>query len=84
MRLTITFLACILTICTSNAQRHLNATRITEDIKIDGKLNKAVWATAEIANDFTNFQPTPGIKPTHKTDVRLLYDDKAVYVGAHL
>jgi len=84
MRLTITTLICILTICTATAQRHLNATRITDDIKIDGILDEGIWSTAEIASDFTNFQPTPGIKPTHKTEVRLLYDDKAVYVGAFM
>lgn len=64
------------------AQKQLKALRITEPIKIDGELNEAIWQQAEIATNFVQNRPTPGPLETHPTEVRILYDDEAIYVGA--
>ncbi|SIT90062.1 Carbohydrate family 9 binding domain-like [Pontibacter indicus] len=62
--------------------KQLQALRITESIKIDGSLDEAVWQQAEIATDFIQNRPNPGPKEVHPTQVRILYDDDAIYVGA--
>lgn len=48
---------------------------------IDGKLDDAVWATAEAFSDFTQVRPSEGIAPSEKTEVRLLQDENFLYVG---
>lgn len=48
---------------------------------IDGKLDDAVWATAEAFSNFTQVRPAEGIAPTEKTEVRLLQDKNFLYVG---
>ncbi|NVO86662.1 DUF5916 domain-containing protein [Hymenobacter terrestris] len=63
-------------------RRQFQATRITEAIKIDGELDEAVWLTAPVATNFIETRPTPGRPEKHATEVRLLYDDAALYIGA--
>ncbi len=52
--------------------------------KIDGMMDDAAWATALPITDFVEKLPVEGSEPKFKTDVRILYDHEALYVGAHL
>jgi len=63
--------------------KEMDATRTTQEFIIDGKLDEPAWENAEIATGFKLFQPNPGA-PKQKTEVKLLYDDNAVYVGAFM
>lgn len=63
-------------------KRQLQAVRITEAIKLDGDLNEAVWQQAPVATDFIQNRPNPGPREKHKTEVRILYDDANLYIGA--
>ena len=63
-------------------KRQLQAVRITESIKLDGLLDEAVWQQATAANDFIQNRPNPGPHEKHPTEVRILYDDANLYVGA--
>jgi hypothetical protein len=58
-----------------------NAVRATEAPVIDGLLDERVWQQAAPTGDFTQTEPTEGQPATEKTEVRVLYDDKAVYIG---
>ncbi len=63
-------------------KRQLQAVRISTPPKLDGLLDEAVWQTAPIASRFYELEPTPGPIEKHPTEVRVLYDDAAIYVGA--
>ncbi|MGZ8537835.1 MAG: DUF5916 domain-containing protein [Flavisolibacter sp.] len=52
--------------------------------KIDGKIDDEAWKLAPLATDFIQNFPTFGIPATVKTEVRILYDNNAVYIAAHL
>ena len=58
------------------------ATRITEQLRIDGQLDEEVWQRAEPITDFIQSQPDAGQPATEPTVVRILYDDRALYIGA--
>ncbi|NQY68106.1 MAG: carbohydrate binding family 9 domain-containing protein, partial [Flavobacteriales bacterium] len=60
----------------------LMAKRIETPIIIDGKLDDEAWNGIEIATSFTQRKPKPGKKSTQKTEVKIAYDDNAMYVGA--
>jgi len=62
----------------------MRATRLSGSIKIDGKLDEAAWASAVASGDFTESYPNVGGKPTDPTEVRILYDDDALYVGVRM
>ena len=63
-------------------KRQLQATRTSTPPKLDGLLDEAVWQTAPIATKFYEYEPTPGPVEKHPTEVRVLYDDNAIYIGA--
>ncbi|TGE22933.1 DUF5916 domain-containing protein [Hymenobacter metallicola] len=63
-------------------KKQLQALRITEGIKLDGVLDEAMWQQAGIATDFIQNRPNPGPPEKHKTEVRVLYDDANLYIGA--
>ncbi|MEO8579550.1 MAG: DUF5916 domain-containing protein [Gemmatimonadales bacterium] len=62
----------------------MRATRTPGGISIDGKLNEPAWATAVPSGDFTESYPKVGGKPVDPTEVRILYDDDALYVGVRM
>ncbi|WP_018476569.1 DUF5916 domain-containing protein [Pontibacter roseus] len=62
--------------------KQLQALRVSNPLKIDGVLDEEVWQQAEIATGFIQNRPNPGPMETHPTQVRILYDDVAIYVGA--
>ena len=59
---------------------------ISEKIEIDGKLDETIWQSASIAKDFIMFEPDNGkpIPENKKTEVKILYDNDAIYIGALL
>jgi hypothetical protein len=67
-----------------NPVRSLAASRIHTEPLIDGALNDSCWLTAEAAADFVQNQPNPGSPSRKKTEVRIVYDDDAIYVAARM
>jgi len=60
------------------------AARRSGPITLDGKLDEAAWSAAVPASGFTQSYPTPGAAPVDPTEVRVLYDDAALYVGVRM
>ncbi|MDH4196315.1 MAG: carbohydrate binding family 9 domain-containing protein [Candidatus Aminicenantes bacterium] len=48
---------------------------------IDGKVDDEVWAKVPWEGGFIQSQPYEGREPTEKTEFKVLYDDKAVYIA---
>lgn len=65
------------------SKKTIDAIRIHQKISLDANLDETVWQTAATATDFTFLWPSPGKSASQKTIVRLLYDDDALYIGAH-
>ena len=58
----------------------MTAARVASAPVIDGVLEE-VWFTSEPARDFGQFRPALGSVPDAPTEVYVLYDDRALYVG---
>ncbi len=58
------------------------ATEAKEPIIVDGKLTEASWNEAALTDDFFRVEPRQGGRYLYKTSVRLLFDEKNLYVGA--
>ena len=69
---------------TAPALRAVRAMRTPSPPVIDGRLSEEAWALAPAAADFTQRDPDEGRPATERTEVRVLYDDAAVYVGARM
>jgi hypothetical protein len=79
-------LACQSTVVAGQgATKHAHAQRIVGAApRIDGALDDGAWSTAPVISDFVQKTPTEGAAPSVQTEVRLLYDDDALYVGARM
>ncbi len=64
-----------------DSQRSVHAVRITSAPKIDGVLDENVWSTALPAGQFTQRDPEEGKPASEPTDIRVLYDNDALYFG---
>jgi hypothetical protein len=53
-------------------------------IRLDGKLDEPAWAAARPITNFTQFDPDEGKPASQRTEVRFLYDDDALYIGAKM
>src|SRR6187399_3218304 len=64
--------------------RNMPAVKTNHSPKIDGSLDDTVWQKAPVATDFIQNFPKAGELATVKTEVRILYDNNAIYIGAML
>jgi hypothetical protein len=66
-------------------RKQASATRVVNgSIRVDGRLDDEVWQKTTPITDFIQKEPTEGAAPTDPMEVRLAYDDEAVYVGARM
>lgn len=67
-------------------KKTLQAELTKENILIDGKLDEPAWKNVSPATDFVMYQPDNGkpIPDSQKTEVRVLYNNDAIYIAATL
>ncbi|MFH6989006.1 DUF5916 domain-containing protein [Flavobacterium collinsii] len=69
------------------AQKKILQAQLTkENILIDGKIDEPAWKNVTPASDFVMYQPDNGkpIPDNQKTEVRVLYNNDAIYIAALL
>jgi hypothetical protein len=61
----------------------IRALRVPDDerITVDGKLDEAVWGRALPAGNFVQQDPDNGQPATEQTEVRILFDRRALFMG---
>ncbi len=62
----------------------VKAIRLNESVIVDGVLSESVWQNGHGVNKFRQRDPIEGAEPSEKTEVRVAYDDQAIYVGARM
>src|SRR5437899_1635340 len=60
------------------------AARVDRAPVIDGRLDEAAWARATPITRFLQTDPDEGKPVSESTEVRIVYDADAIYVGARL
>jgi hypothetical protein len=58
------------------------ASRASTSIIIDGRLEEEAWNEAVPITEFVQTKPDAGYPATEDTEVRILFDDKNLYIGA--
>ncbi|MFH2142085.1 MAG: DUF5916 domain-containing protein, partial [Bacteroidota bacterium] len=75
---------CFISAYSQHDKKQIQAISTTTPIKVDGILSETEWQNVPVAKDFTEFSPNNGSSPYCLTEVRFLYDQSALYVGAIL
>ena len=65
-------------------KKEIQSKRVDIAPVMDGVLDDAVWLNVPIATDFIQGNPYPGKKASQKTEVKVIYDNTAIYIGAKL
>jgi len=81
LALVLLFVASTASAQTRAAQGVVRPVRVDEAPRIDGILDEPLWAEIEPITEFTQYEPDNGAPPTERTEVRIGYDDKFLYVG---
>lgn len=63
-------------------KKTLQALRVEKAPRIDGVLDEEIWLRAIPATDFIQTQPTENTKASFATEVRIAYDNTAIYIAA--
>ena len=67
----------------SSNRLHLMALRTTEQVHVDGKLEEQSWLAAPSTGNFVQIEPAQGEISENITAVKVLYDERNVYVGVY-
>lgn len=62
----------------------ITAVRASQLPRIDGNLDDAAWQQAPVISDFIQNFPNYGSPASVKTEIRILYDNEAIYIAAYL
>ncbi len=71
---------------TANSRATVSATarRTAAPPTVDGRLGEAAWQAAPVISDFRQREPREGEPASERTEVRMLFDAVALYVGVWL
>lgn len=67
-----------------NSEKSFIVKYISDDIQLDGTLDEPIWALAESANTFQQYFPSDSIPAIEQSDIKMLYDDKNLYIGIRI
>jgi hypothetical protein len=62
----------------------LQAVPVEGRILIDGRLDEPAWEAAPLTGRFIQGEPIEGVPAEFPSEVRVLFDDEAIYIGARL
>jgi hypothetical protein len=84
------YLVLVLSLCpkahaqiSATGPRTASATRADHPPRLDGTLDDPLWADAPLVSDFRQREPLETQPATEKTEVRILYDSRHLYIGVH-
>jgi hypothetical protein len=81
LRLPTVALALVLPLAAAAQPEPIRAARLAGDLRVDGRLDEPGWRLAEPFADFVQSFPDEGRPATERTEVRVLHDDRMLYVG---
>jgi hypothetical protein len=67
-----------------SAAHTIAAHAVQSGITVDGRLDEPEWRTAPMASGFVQSEPRTGQPATESTDVRVLFDEERLYIGAYM
>jgi hypothetical protein len=72
-------------IVSAASSKQAHASRAEQgSMHLDGRLDEAIWQRAEPLNQFEQAEPNEGAAPADGMEVRFVYDDTALWIGARM
>ncbi len=67
----------------SKERPFIHAARVDVGPRIDGVLDDAVWQAATPVDGFTQQEPSLGQPASERTEVRIVFDERTIYIAVH-
>jgi hypothetical protein len=67
-----------------SAAQEVAAVRADAALSLDGRLSEPVWSSTQPASGFVQREPTQGAPASDATEVRFVFDDAALWIGARM
>jgi Carbohydrate family 9 binding domain-like len=83
-RVSILFILLLAVLTAQSQNKSVEAVKTLQVPKIDGNLDDVAWTNAPVLTGFIQNSPNVGAPATQKTEVRIIYDNAAIYIGAYL
>jgi hypothetical protein len=68
----------------AQSKREISTVEIPGEMVIDAKFNEPQWSNTEVSSDFIQRRPNPGDPASYKTEVRVLYGQKSLYIAMEM
>jgi hypothetical protein len=81
------FFSILFFICSAQTEvspKSYRANRILVAPRIDGDITDDAWKSLTVATNYTMSDPTEGNQPTYNTEVKIAYDNTAIYIAAKM
>ncbi len=78
------FFSLFFSILVAGSPLRVQAVRATGPIRLDGDPNEEAWQNAIPVPPLVQDEPDEGAPPSQRSDIRIVYDAKALYIGARL
>ena len=75
---------CLSAAAAAQAAPSMAASQLSSPVRVDGRLDEQAWAAAAPSSGFRESYPNAGGDPRLNTEVRVLYDAEALYVGMRM
>ena len=59
----------------------VRAVRLTAPLRVDGRLDEAIYETTEAISDLIQVEPSAGERATQKTEIWITFDERNLYVS---
>ncbi|TNE91067.1 MAG: hypothetical protein EP330_06345 [Deltaproteobacteria bacterium] len=54
------------------------------DVRVDGSMDEAAWEQGALVTDFQQYLPMAGGAPAGSTEIRMLHDERTLYIGVRV
>jgi hypothetical protein len=66
----------------SRGELNAHVPRIDDpEVRIDGRMDEEAWSRASVLTGFTQYRPAEGVPASERTEVRIFYTPRDLYVG---
>ncbi len=65
-------------------RKSVKTIKITSAPKINGFADDTIWQNVPLINEFTQYQPVYNAVPSFRTEIKIAYDDYAIYISAQM
>ena len=84
MKWLLTFLSFIAYISAIAEKKAVTIQQVSEKVVLDGELKESFWQQSAVLSSFIQNNPVAGADASRRTEVRIAYDNSAVYIAAEM